>query len=542
MRVLLDHDRCTLLTGDAIDLGEVLAPESVDSIVCDPPAGIAFMSKQWDGDKGGRNQWIDWLTRTLTPAYAALKPGGFGFCWSLPRTQHWTMFAIENLGAEIRDVVNHVFGSGFPKSLNISKAIDEKLGAERTVLGTLDHRGGSQMAAMSKDNHEDTAHWANGDGWTGEVLGGPVTDEAKIWNGWGTALKPAYEPWIMFRKPLRGTVVQNVLTYGVGGINIDGCRIGSGEDRSQGGPRPADRGDGWGMRDGGARPGGGRWPSHLIISHTDDCILLGVEDEKVIQCGAEGKALGEMTVQVERYQCSPECPAAILDAQGGIRKSGARSSKHVIADIDSQPSKGAERGRKFTDAPANSGPVSRYFYCAKPAKKETEAGLAHLPARTGGEATGGREDGSAGLNSPRAGAGRTGGRRNTHPTKKSIALMRYLVRLVTPPGGIVLDPFAGSGTTGLAALAEGMSFVGNELGGDPTSENPEERYEYLPILVGRVRHALSLPPEMYADTLAPLVAADADEARQRADAQQLAEANAQGYPLDPGEACGAPAR
>lgn len=124
------------------------------------------------------------------------------------------------------------------------------------------------------------------------------------------------------------------------------------------------------------------------------------------------------------------------------------------------------------------GGASRFFYCAKPAKSETEAGLDHLPVKTGGEATD-REDGSDGLNSPRAGAGRGGGRRNHHPTKKPVALMRWLVRLVTPPGGVVLDPFAGSGTTGIAALAEGCRFVGVEL-----------TEEYLPILEGRIRHAL----------------------------------------------------
>lgn len=380
MKAILEHERAVLLHGDAADLAEVLPENSVDAIVTDPPAGIGFMSKEWDKDKGGRDSWVRWLAATLAASFRALKPGGHALVWALPRTSHWTAWALELCGFEIRDRVAHFFGSGFPKSLTSNSA--------------------------------------------------DIPDDS------GTALKPAVEDWWLVRKPLDGTVGENFARWGTGILNIGACRIGSEGTLRPSGPHE----EGWGMqRQPVTGSEAGRWPAHLTL------------DEEA---------------------------AALLDEQAGELTSG---SRHAGVR------QGRRRGLTFGDQAGDGGPAitgssggaSRFFYCAKPAKSETEAGLDHLPVKSGGELTG-REDETDGLKSPRAGAGRGGGRRNHHPTKKAITLMRWLCRLITPPGGTILDPFAGSGSTGVAALREGFSFVGAEL-----------TDEYLPILEGRIRYALS---------------------------------------------------
>ncbi len=346
---ILVDERAILLHGDASKIASMIAPESIDAIVTDPPAGIALMGKAWDTDKGGRDAWIAWLRDIMREAFKVLKPGGHALVWALPRTSHWTMTAIEDAGFEIRDVGIHLFGTGFPKSLNVGE-------------------------------------------------------------GRGTALKPAAEHWILARKPLDGTVAANVLAHGTGALNIEACRIETTDDLNGGAysgtRRPAESPTAFVGRGIGEHVApSGRWPAHVTL------------DEEA---------------------------AAALDAQ--------------------------------------SGGASRFFYVAKGSPSEKDAGLDHLPERNAAELTD-REEGSAGLNSPRAGASATARRRNFHPTVKSVALMRWLVRLITPPGGVVLDLFAGSGTTGVAALAEGASFVGVEL-----------TDEYLPILEGRIRHALKGTP------------------------------------------------
>jgi hypothetical protein len=402
MQVVLEHDRCAVLHGDSCQLGEWLEPNSVDAIVTDPPAGVAFMSNEWDKDKGGRDQWIAWLVEVLQPAIAALKPGGWLLVWALPRTSHWTATALENAGLEIRDVHHHIFGTGFPKSLTSASA--------------------------------------------------PIPE------GSGTALKPAVEHWILARKPLDGTVGENYAAHGTGVLHIESCRIGT-EQRIN---APAGN-DGSGVSynmsvvgmpgDAQPREAIGRWPAHLTLEHAPGC--------------------GE--------QCAIGCPVRMLDEQSGVSKDGVavRRNKGIatgnatrINSADPTPRPDMTYGGK--------GGASRFFYVAKGSRAEKDAGLEHLPKKSGGEATG-REDDSIGTQNPRAGAGRTGGARNFHPTVKSIELMRWLIRLITPPGGTVLDPFAGSGTTGVAALAEGCSFIGCEL-------TPE----YVPILVGRLQRALSL--------------------------------------------------
>jgi site-specific DNA-methyltransferase (adenine-specific) len=413
MKPFLVTPRVALIHGDASDLCKILAPNSVDSIVCDPPAGISFMGREWDSDKGGRDSWIDWLSSVMVGALRVLKPGGHALVWALPRTSHWTATALENAGFEIRDRVSHFFGSGFPKSVNPAWLIDKRLGHKR----------------------KSTAE--------------PITAEAKEWEEFGSALKPACEDWWLVRKPLEGTLADNVLKYRTGLLNIGGCRIGDSGGGTHCTNRDAEgncRGHGnAGMTTSGETihgpdTSGGRYPNHVVLDET---------------------------------------AADILDAQTGVLTSGERKAQTVSSGL----MRGA--GAEYVDegAEASSGGASRFFYVAKAARSEKEAGLGHLTPRTGGEATG-REDGSLGVDNPRAGAGRGGDVRNFHPTVKAEELMRWLVRLITPPGGLVLDMFAGSGTTGIAALAEGMEFIGVEM-----------TDEYLPILEGRIKNALERYPK-----------------------------------------------
>lgn len=405
LRVVLDEARCLLLHGDALGLGPLLPVNCVDSIVTDPPAGIAFMGNEWDKDRGGRDRWIAWLAEMFGPALRALKPGGHALVWALPRTSHWTAMALELAGFEIRDVHHHLFGTGFPKSL--------------------------------------------------------TSKSAPIPEGTGTALKPAVEHWILARKPSAATIGETYKQHGTGVLRIDACRIDAASGRPK---RVMDRGSLVGNTYSGGLNGAfcgsradgvtdqGRWPAHLSLEHAETCAT-----------GA----------------CVLGCPVRLLDEQSGVTKP---SKPHSFKSGDNVLGVMNDDGWKPKPityvSKGDGGGASRFFYVAKGSRSEKDAGLDHLLPRTGGEATR-REDGSPGTQSPRAGAGRTGGARNHHPTVKSVDLMRWLIRLITPPGGVVLDMFAGSGTTGVGALTEGCRFIGCEM-----------TDEYLPILEGRIRHAL----------------------------------------------------
>lgn len=369
---------------DALAYLRTLPDSSVDALVTDPPAGIGFMGKEWDKDKGGRDHWVAWLAEIMREALRVLKPGAHGLVWALPRTSHWTATALEDAGFEVRDRVTHLFGTGFPKSLDVSKAIDKAAGAEREVIGKT--RGGVEAggkygcSALDEDQK-----WHN--------VTAPATEAARQWDGWGTALKPAAEDWWLVRKPLIGTVAANVQEWGTGAINVDGCRIGTTVETW---PRSRSYAPGQ------IQPGGkgltqktgdipaGRWPANVTL------------DEEA---------------------------AAVLDAQAGESKSsgGAGPNSGKLGYHGGGSGNVGSSAGGFGD----SGGASRFFYVAKPSTAERSAGL---PA----------------------------GDRSTHPTVKSIALMRWLVRLITPPGGTVLDCFVGSGTTGCACVLEGFRFVGCE--------------------------------------------------------------------------------
>lgn len=498
-RVLSGELRWHVEQGDAVEVLRSLPSASVDAVVTDPPAGVAFMGKTWDDPKkygfsdgerigspptvnlsrnptcqtcGGRKRageatkacscdepdWNETKLRlrdreafvaAMTPIFAealrVMKPGAHGLIWALPRTSGWTTTALENAGFEVRDIFHHIFGSGFPKALDVAKAIDARLGAERPVVGSRVLTGSAALSCAEKGGT--FAAGTSSHGRSKEVaVTAPATDEAKQWAGWATALKPAAEHWILVRKPLDAGVAENVLEYGTGALNIDGCRIAT--DWS-------DRSEAW-KRSGhtakpeaekiAAPPGAGvnchpagRWPAHVALSHASGC--------------EQGEAAD--------YRCVDDCPVRILDEQAtaaGMHDAGGRRDATRTADGAGLFGLAGGDGHRFGDA----GAASRFFYCPKPSTAERELGCEHLPKRSAAELTD-RSEGDVALNSPRTGAGRSsGGRSNHHPTVKSIGLMRWLCRLVTPPGGVVLDCFVGSGTTGCSALIEGFRFVGVE--------------------------------------------------------------------------------
>jgi site-specific DNA-methyltransferase (adenine-specific) len=389
----------TILHGNNLDVLPTLPDNSVDSIVTDPPYELGFMGKGWD------SSGIAYSVELWTECLRVLKPGGHLLSFGGTRTFHRVAVAIEDAGFEIRDNIAWLYGSGFPKSLNVSKAIDKAAGAKREVVGT---KMASPKGIKNAEERTDTAAGAYG-GVPKEIdITAPATDEAKQWNGWGTALKPAHEPIIVARKPLIGTVAHNVLTHGTGALNIDGSRIGT-EVRTTKGMSSLEvmHDDDWQPKDV-SSTATGRWPANIILD---------------------------------------EHTAGLLDEQ--------------------------------SDA-------SRFFYVAKASKRDRNEGLEELEARTASEMTG-RKEGSAGLvmkhddgsDKANAYAGTSGSaRQNFHPTVKPTALMEYLVKLVTPPNGTVLDPFTGSGSTGKAAILNGFDFIGIEMTED-----------YLPIIDARLKHA-----------------------------------------------------
>lgn len=449
-KVLSGKRRRALLHGTACRVLRRLPDASVDAMVTDPPAGISFMGKEWDRDHGGRDGWVVAFAATFSECLRVLKPGAHALVWALPRTSHWTATALEDAGFEIRDVVTHHFGTGFPKSLNVSKAIDKAAGAKRKVIGT--KKSGIAVPG------EGRRHTVGGGKLVDVDVTEVATDAAKQWEGWGTALKPATEHWILARKPLAGTVAANVLEHGTGALNVDGCRVESAENCA----RNPSAAQGFvyaqddytvAMKRGGRGHDAGRWPPNLLLGHAACC-----EDDD--------------------DTCGPCCPVAELDRQSGITKDGVAVQRYgggqkLFGGIAPGVSKGA--GKRADQGYKGSGGASRFFPCfryqVKASRKERNAGLEGMPVVIGG-----------GLQSTVSGDTRTGHvtrQQNNHPTVKSVELMRWLCRLVTPPDGVVLDPFMGSGSTGVACVAEDFRFIGIER---------EE--EYLQIATRRISAAL----------------------------------------------------
>jgi DNA modification methylase len=391
-----------------------LPNNSVDAIVTDPPAGISFMGKDWDGDKGGRKQWCAYMEERFAEALRVCKPGAHALVWALPRTSHWTATALEDAGWEIRDIVTHLFGAGFPKSLDISKKIDDIKELVRTESKQRIYPDGQKYSNKTgaKGYKKDRAKSLQSATFCNEILI-PVSEEAKKYEGWGSGLKPASENWILCRKPVEGTIAANVLTHGVGGINIDACRVEYASDYDKQhqediarGQENATNGRMFGSTVIESKPSSlvmkGRWPANLVLSHSVDC--------------GEGA-------------CADGCEIAVLNEQGGIRTSGQIASHHKQIAPNSKNVFG-DRAILPKSFPGSSGTASRFFqnfhYYPKASQRD----------RTCNKTV-----------------------ENNHPTVKNRHLMRWLVKLITPPEGLVLDMFGGSGSTAIACIEEGFNYI-----------------------------------------------------------------------------------
>lgn len=385
-----------LINSDCIATMKAMPDNFIDAIVTDPPYELGFMGKSWD------STGIAFNVEVWQEALRVLKPGGHLIAFSGSRTYHRMAVAIEDAGFEIRDQIMWVYGSGFPKSMNIAKAIDKIQGVEPTIIGERMAQGsarkikGTNAAANKIPNsgsleYEETV-----------IYDTVATSEiAKQWQGWGTALKPAHEPMVLARKPVVGTIANNVLTYGVGSLNIDASRIGTDD----------------------------KWEATGKQSAPSQTFQGGVD--------------GSLNVSVSTTHPEGRWPANFI--HDGLEEEW-----------------------------------SKFFYCAKTSKRDRNEGLDGFEAKRDHD---GRAEGKVGGDNPR---NRTNAEKlNHHPTVKPTSLMQYLVRLVTPAGGTVLDPFMGSGSTGKACAYEGFNFIGID-----------QSAEYVEIARARIDFALANKEEM----------------------------------------------
>ena len=406
-----------LINADCIAAMKKMPDNSVDSIVTDPPYELGFMGKSWDASG------IAFNVEVWREALRVIKPGGHLIAFSGSRTYHRMAVAIEDAGFEIRDQIMWVYGSGFPKSHNVSKGIDKAAGAEREVVGT-------KMGNTYNTDLYESGFCVSEGKFISETA--PATTAAKQWDGWGTALKPAHEPMVLARKPLIGTIANNVLTHGTGGLNIDGSRVvADGENFDNLKSRPI-----------------GKLNTRRNDETDEEFDVRVNESPEQLAALAKLKELGRWPANFI-HDGSDEVVALFP-----FSKSGAMSGEYnntIMAQ-----SNGNRDGKtiKLTQQ-ASEGSAARFFYCAKASKRDRNEGLDGFEAKRDHD---GRADGGVGGDNPR---NRTNNAKlNHHPTVKPTALMQYLVRLVTPPSGIVLDPFMGSGSTGKACAYEGFEFIG----------------------------------------------------------------------------------
>ncbi|MEG5932453.1 site-specific DNA-methyltransferase [Enterobacter hormaechei] len=392
---------------DCLNMLRSLPDESVDSIVTDPPYGISFMGKKWDYDVPSEEIWAECLR--------VLKPGGHLLSFSSARTYHRLAVRIEDAGFEIRDQAMWLYGSGFPKSQDIGKAIDKAAGAQREVTGSRVKSGDIKGGALHSG-----AEKAGAGHKTEVVYTAPATDAAKEWDGWGSALKPAHEPIVMARKPFKGTLALNVLNNRTGALNINACRVPFAGD--------ADEQETKGKN------------AHATLGTTSARTVNTMNANT-----AERKdydAPGRWPANV--IHDGSECVVSLFPTSSTTGKR--KQSDRVQQDAGATPFTRGKGAPEYTDA----GSAARFFYCAKPSPAERHRGCVNPGPQFKHGATLRQVENTA-----------TEG--NNHPTVKPIALMRHLVTLVTPPGGIVVDPFMGSGTTGIAATQGGFIFYGAEM-------------------------------------------------------------------------------
>lgn len=466
-----------LFHGSNKDILPTFPDASFDSIVTDPPYELGFMGKGWD------SSGIAYDVAVWRECFRVLNPGGYMLAFGGTRTWHRIAVAIEDAGFEIRDSIAWMYGSGFPKSMNVSKAID----------ATLMH-GGSNSRRIREANAS-----RPGEGRIGAalpqngILGAPAearvtndepaTDEGREWNGWGTALKPAFEPIIVARKPLAGTVAANVLAYGTGAINIDACRVPTGDALAGG------RGSG------SVKAAHGGWNRPFM----DDPDATAEAASRARDAQAKGEAMGRFPSNV----LLDESQAAELDRQAPNTGGAGKASGPSLTGASTSVARGKFNDVEGTPFYGDSGGASRFFKiikeepCATVPENATTltatTATSATPAPDGTVSAAPPADASGGTSFPpfRYEAKAPGSERPTvdgvaHATVKPLDLMRWLIRLVTRRGGHVLDLFAGSGTTGEAALLEGMECTLIEL-----------EVDHLPLILARVRKPLQ--PSMFGD-------------------------------------------
>jgi DNA modification methylase len=478
--IIMSKKGFRLYQGDNIESLKKLPDNSIDSIVSDPPYGISFMNRKWDYDVPSVDFWKE--------VYRVLKPGGHVLSFGGTRTYHRMVVNIEDAGFEIRDQIMWLYAQGFPKSLNIGKAVDKLQGNDREVVGVSNNINFDNKKEGDKSFYDNA--WASSDISRKDI---EITKGQSPYEGWGTALKPANEPICVARKPLsEKSVAENVLKWGTGGINIDGCRVGTeiitgryAGNKDTGFTQDDNRTDAnKGMFAGKTETPEytteGRFPANIILECLCDEVIKGEKGEPYMYVDKEynNKELqgdrqidflkGSKAEAPNNYNDKGDihtnsmCPCYMLDEQSGnLKSTGAVRKK----DTETEPSnidrkhKTGENSNPYT---GQSGGASRFFYQAKVSKQERNMGLdgfeeVKIKTNISGLDDKPREDGSI---------RETPSRKNTHPTVKPVSLMAYLCRLVTPPNGIVLDPFMGSGSTGIAAQLEGFRFCGMELDKD----------------------------------------------------------------------------
>jgi DNA modification methylase len=407
-----------IIQGDCLEVLKTLPDNYFDSLITDPPCGISFMGKNWDDHKGGMLQWINWMSEVMAESLRVMKPGACGLVWSIPRTSHWTGMALELAGFRLIDIVHACNGSGFPKGQDISKSIDALYGAEREIIGSVKH--GKKALGLMNDDSWEAKEFVN--------VTKPNTPEAKQWDGWKTpALKPAVEGWWLVQKPIsESSIARNILKHGVGGLNIEACRIpiedktGRASVPSAFQQRKSGENTGYFTGIGGNQMEAnsnlynsqGRYPANLILSCSADC---------------------------DGDNHSPDCPVSVIGEQSGISvstggktKTGLQGScygdfkNQSLAQNSGGLGDAGTAARYFKQLPFDPETVNSVYYQAKASTKDRTC------------------DGTV---------------ENTHPTVKSTALMEYFIKLITPPNGMVLDPFGGSGTTGVAAKNLGFNYT-----------------------------------------------------------------------------------
>ena len=491
-----------LMLGDNMESLKKLPDNSVDSIVTDPPyaltsirkrfgkegsapaqygtdgafqrASKGFMGKEWDAEVPTVEFWRE--------VYRVLKPGGHILSFGGTRTYHRMVVNIEDAGFEIRDQIMWLYGSGFPKSHNIGKAVDKLEGNDREVVGdNPNHRKTAGLLELGFQDGKESS---------------TLTKGQSQWEGWGTALKPANEPICVARKPLsEKSVAENVLKWGTGGINIDGCRVKFDDKDTNPATNPLYRHQNADkykqVTDHGQKEGvnvaftnsmnppseEGRFPANIILECLCDEVIKGEKGEPFLYKGKEynnkelegGRSVdfmkGSKAEAPNNYNdkgdihTNPMCPCYLMDEQSGnLKSTGAIRKK----DTETEPTSwdmNKKVGNNSNPYAGQSGGASRFFYQAKVSKAERNMGLdefeeVKIKTNISGLDDKPREDGSI---------RETPSKKNTHPTVKPVSLMAYLCRLVTPPNGIVLDPFMGSGSTGIAARLEGFRFIGMEM-------------------------------------------------------------------------------